>query len=203
MEDEKPNKRQIISRPFFEASQPSLYEFKGSPFFISGRMLPYLRRLQKRNIKTVTELDEFIEKVNLPSTLVRTLTEELEDKHEQRMYKEYGNAVTLIKFPEETHPFWNMKINDDGTYNKADVIMGGMETIGSAEREIHTVKMMSRFKALSDGKYAGKLHSLFGIPRVQKEMDKYLSFDFFPRFGGGIGLTRLARAFALLEESGS
>ena len=129
--------------------------------------------------------------------------QELEDKHEQRMYEEYGNAVTLIKFPESTHPFWNMKVNDDGTYNKADVIMGGMETIGSAEREIHTVKMMSRFKALSDGKYAGKLHSLFGIPRVQKEMDKYLSFDFFPRFGGGIGLTRLARAFALLEESGS
>ena len=34
-----------------------------------------------------------------------------------------------------TSPFWNMSRNDDGlTAKKMDVILGGMETIGSAER---------------------------------------------------------------------
>jgi len=127
----------------------------------------------------------------------------LENHHETQMYHEYGNSVTLTKFPEVTEPFWNMKSNNDGTYNKADVIMGGMETIGSAEREIHAVKMISRFKEVSQGKYAGKLHSLFGMPRVQKELEEYLSFEFFPRFGGGIGITRLAHALKLLNKNKS
>jgi len=31
-------------------------------------------------------------------------------------------------------------------------------------------------------------------------LNDFLSFDFFPRFGGGIGMTRLARAYELLSE---
>ena len=77
---------------------------------------------------------------------------------------------------------------------KCDVIMGGMETIGSAERSSDTEKMKEMFHTISDGMYADLLFKLFGKERVEKELDEFLSFDFFPRFGGGIGITRLISA---------
>lgn len=127
----------------------------------------------------------------------------IEAKHEEYLYDDYGDACILTDFPESTHPFWNMKEKEAGIYNKADVILGGMETIGSAEREVYPVKMLQRFKTISQGRYAGKLHADFGVPEVQKELDRYLSHDFFPRFGGGIGMTRLAKAIKRLEASGT
>ena len=38
------------------------------------------------------------------------------------------------------------------------------------------------------------LHNKFGRERVEKELDEFLEFDFFPRSGGGIGVQRLMRA---------
>jgi len=38
------------------------------------------------------------------------------------------------------------------------------------------------------------LYELFGEERVEKELEEFLSHDFFPRFGGGIGLTRVISA---------
>ena len=55
------------------------------------------------------------------------------------------------------------------------------------------------FHTISDGMYAHLLFKLFGKDRVEKELDEFLSFDFFPRFGGGIGITRLISA---LEKCG-
>ena len=50
------------------------------------------------------------------------------------------------------------------------------------------------FHTISDGMYADLLFKLFGKDRVEKELDEFLSFDFFPRFGGGIGVTRMISA---------
>jgi len=61
--------------------------------------------------------------------------------------------------------------------------------------------MRELFYTISEGGYSAKLFELFGKERVEKELDEFLSFDFFQRFGGGIGLTRLARAYQLLKES--
>ena len=36
---------------------------------------------------------------------------------------------------------------------------------------------------------------------VEKELEEFLALNFFERFGGGIGLTRLARAYEMLLES--
>ena len=55
------------------------------------------------------------------------------------------------------------------------------------------------FHTISDGMYADLLYKLFGKDRVEKELDEFLSFDFFPRFGGGIGVTRMISA---LEKCG-
>ena len=51
-----------------------------------------------------------------------------------------------------------------------------------------------RFHTISDGEYASLLYELFGEKRVEKELEEFLSYDFFPRYGGGIGMTRLISA---------
>ena len=124
----------------------------------------------------------------------------LEDEHESRMWKELGHCISLQNFPIRTSPFYNMRRSDKGTFNKIDVILFGQETIGSAERSSDVKTMRELFYTISDGGYAGKLFELFGKERVEKELDEFLSLDFFPRFGGGIGLTRMARAMELLKQ---
>ena len=126
----------------------------------------------------------------------------LEDEHETRMWKEKGTAISLQYFPLRTNPFWNMKQNasGDGIFNKVDVILYGQETIGSAERSCDVEKMKEMFYTIEDGGYAGKLFELFGKERVEEELEQFLSFDFFPRFGGGIGMTRMARAYELMKQ---
>lgn len=124
----------------------------------------------------------------------------LEDEHESRMWKEKGSVVSLQHFPLRTNPFWNMKHNEGSIFNKVDVILYGQETIGSAERSCDVEEMKHNFYTIENGKYAAKLFELFGKERVEAELEQFLSYDFFPRFGGGIGLTRMARAWELLQK---
>jgi len=124
----------------------------------------------------------------------------LEDEHEQRMWKEKGSVVSLQHFPIRTNPFWNMQHGTNGIFNKVDVIMYGQETIGSAERSCDVEKMREMFYTIENGGYSAKLFELFGKERVEKELEEFLSFEFFPRYGGGIGMTRLARAYELLKQ---
>ena len=84
-----------------------------------------------------------------------------------------------------------MKQNGDGTAAKIDVIISGQETIGSAERSSDPNEMIKMFHEISDGMYADLLYKLFGKERVDRELDDFLSLDFIPRVGGGIGITRL------------
>jgi aspartyl/asparaginyl-tRNA synthetase len=124
----------------------------------------------------------------------------LETEHEQKMCEKYGEATIIQHFPERTSPFWNMKHKGDGIFNKVDVILYGQETIGSAERATDKVEMRHMFETISDGGYKEKLYDLFGKDRVEKELDEYFDNDFFPRFGGGIGVTRLIRALKMREK---
>lgn len=126
-------------------------------------------------------------------------TVELEHEHEEQLRKDYGPVYFLKMFPNNTSPFWNMKQNSErtGLANKVDVIMHGMETIGSAERSTNKQEMREQFYNISDGNYAKILFSNFTRERVERELDEFLNFDFFPRFGGGIGMTRMIRAMKL------
>ena len=81
-----------------------------------------------------------------------------------------------------------------GTSKKIDVILGGMETIGSAERSTDVEQMRDTFHTITDGAYANLLFELFGKERVQAELEEFLKHDFFPRVGGGIGMTRMISA---------
>ena len=124
---------------------------------------------------------------------------ELENMHEDRLCKEYGPVVFLENFPLETSPFWNMKLYDDDKTKskKVDVLLWGMETIGSAQRSTDKDEMKHQFLNISDTQYSEKLFNLFGRDRVQEELDEFLKFDFFERSGGGIGMTRMIRAMKL------
>jgi aspartyl/asparaginyl-tRNA synthetase len=124
-------------------------------------------------------------------------TQEIKASHELLMQKDFGNALMLEHFPQHTHPFWNMKQGQNGFYNKIDVILHGMETIGSAERSTNVNEMRETFYTLSDGQYAQLLFNAFGEERVTEELDAYLALPLFPRFGAGIGVTRMARALTL------
>ncbi len=128
---------------------------------------------------------------------------EISAEIEIKMQTEFGDVISLEKFPKRTHPFWNMKYGGDGLYHKIDVILAGMETIGSAERSCNPEEMRETFFTISEGKYAQLLFDAFGKERVMAELDAFLALSFFPRFGAGIGVTRLARAMickGLLEE---
>ena len=119
---------------------------------------------------------------------------ELEAKHENKMYDEFGTAM-ITDFPEFTSPFWNMSRYDDkDASKKIDVILGGMETIGSAERSTDVDMMRDTFHTITKGEYSQLLFQLFGKDRVEAELEKFLEFDFFPRVGGGIGMTRMIAA---------
>ncbi len=124
----------------------------------------------------------------------------LENEHEQRMWEEKGSVISLQNFPRRTNPFWNMKHNNGEIFNKVDVILYGQETIGSAERSSDVEKMKEMFYTIENGGYSAKLFELFGKERVEKELEEFLSLNFFERFGGGIGLTRMARAYELMKQ---
>jgi len=134
------------------------------------------------------------------SVLAKYTGPELDASHEEELYKEYGDVFFLTHFPESTSPFWNMKLGeldvkkDKKLANKCDVIMGGMETIGSAERGTDVEEMREQFYTISEGGYAELLFNLFGKERVEKELNEFLAHDFIPRFGGGIGVTRMISA---------
>lgn len=121
-------------------------------------------------------------------------TKELTYKHENAMLANFGPIVFCRDFPIYTSPFWNMKKKDATHANKIDVIIYGNETIGSAERSSSVPDMTESFYSISEGKYSKKLFDLFGKARVEQELHEFLELNFFPRSGGGIGLTRLIDA---------
>ena len=121
--------------------------------------------------------------------------------HETTMFDVSGSTM-ITDFPEFTSPFWNMSRYEDGIHSKKiDVILGGMETIGSAERSTDVDQMRDTFHTITNGEYANLLFDLFGKERVEAELEKFLEFDFFPRVGGGIGMTRMISALDLLSNS--
>ena len=127
-------------------------------------------------------------------------TDILESNHEEIMWRDLGSSISLQNFPLRTNPFWNMKHNDNNIFNKIDVILYGQETIGSAERSCDPEKMREMFYTIENGGYCNKLFELFGKERVEKELEDFLSLNFFPRYGAGVGLTRMARAYQFMLE---
>ena len=136
-----------------------------------------------------TDYDDIAEKYNV---------ELLENEHEEQLNEDDGPVHFINNFPERTSPFWNMQLHDSKKHaNKIDVILHGIETIGSAERSTNPEDMKNTFLTISEGEYAKMLYDNFGEERVNNELEEFLKLDFFPRSGGGIGVTRMIRALKL------
>jgi len=116
----------------------------------------------------------------------------LDHDHEQRLCDDHGAVVFITDFPNRSDPFWNMMQHDNGTHaKKIDVIMSGMETIGSAQRSSDPAQMREMFDTIADGGYKQILYDRFSEERTEAEMKDFLSLPFITRSGGGIGITRL------------
>ena len=163
--------------------------------FESGGTMDDLRKLEARLLKHLGFAEPTILKYE--DVCRHYGVSEIKAEQEGAMERDFGSVISLESFPQRTHPFWNMKHNKDGIFNKIDVILHGCETIGSAERASDPQEMYENFHTISDGNYAKLLFQAFGKERVMKELDEYLSLPFFPRFGAGIGITRLVRAMQL------
>jgi len=197
---------ELLSNPSAEGFFCVSTSYRAEPDPVPGRhetIFPMFEFEMKGGVEELKKLEiELCEYLGLKLDLgsIRTYQEwsdvysvekggELQHDHE-----EWIGRGMITDFPEYTSPFWNMSRNDDGTSRKIDVILGGKETIGSAERSTDKEQMRDTFYTISDGQYAQLIIDLFGKERVEKELEEFLSFDFFPRSGGGIGMQRLISA---------
>jgi aspartyl/asparaginyl-tRNA synthetase len=122
---------------------------------------------------------------------------ELKAEHETKMWEEFGDVVIITDFPRFTSPFFNMSYKGDDIFNKADFIICGMETFGTAERSSDVNQMKESFYTISDGEYSKILFDRFGKDRVEEELNYYFSLPMRNRFGGGIGMSRLIKSLKL------
>ena len=196
---------ELLSNPSVEGFFCVSTSYRAEPNPVEGRhetIFPMFEFEMKGGVEELEDLEkELCEWIGLPLDQVNVKTysdwekefrtDDLDHAHELAI----GQGM-ITKFPERTSPFWNMARNSDDTSKKIDVILGGMETIGSAERSTDKEQMRETFHTISDGQYAELLYKLFGKDRVEKELDEVLEFDFFPRSGGGIGRQRLMSALS-------
>ncbi len=201
--------KEILQNPGIPGVFCITTSYRNEPFPIPGRhdkIFPMFEFESRGNMDDMRQLEaELLQFLGFPrpaSHLYNDLckkyaVDELNAEVELLMQRDFGNVISLEHFPQHTHPFWNMKHGKDGIFNKIDVILYGMETIGSAERSTNVDEMRENFFSISDGQYAKLLFSAFGEERVVNELDEYLSLPMFARFGAGIGITRMARAMAL------
>ena len=192
---------ELLSNPSAEGFFCLSTSYRAEPNPVPGRhetIFPMFEFEMKGGVEELKQMEiELCKHLGLPELTIETYddwakifsTKELDHDHE----KSIGSGM-ITDFPEWTSPFWNMARNDDGTSKKIDVILGGQETIGSAERSTDKEQMRDTFYTISDGQYAQLIIDLFGKERVEQELEQFLDFDFFPRSGGGIGVTRLISA---------
>ena len=194
---------ELLSNPSAEGFFCVSTSYRAEPNPVPGRhetIFPMFEFEMKGGVEDLRKMEiELCEYLGLPALDIRTYAQwaheykvrELDHGHESAI----GSGM-ITEFPEWTSPFWNMARNGDGTSRKIDVILGGMETIGSAERSTNVDEMRDTFHTISDGGYAALLYRKFGKERVEAELDEFLNFDFFPRSGGGIGMQRLMTALS-------
>lgn len=168
-------------------------------FEMHGDMLA-LRDLERRLLKFVgfSSKSEFVY-ANYMNMANRYGVKELIGEHEKKMWEEFGPVVFLQHFPEYTSPFWNMlRIGD--LSQKIDVLLYGIETIGSAQRSCNVEEMRDRFLNISNGEYAATMFSNFTEEQVMAELNAFLNKvkeNPLVRSGGGIGGIRWIRALKL------
>lgn len=197
---------ELLKNPEYQGVFCLTTSYRNESNLVPGRHLltPYIFEFEAQgdmeNLKAMeTEVLEYMgfdkpKTINYEDLAAKYGVDTLENEHESRMSKEESYAVLLQNFPIRTNPYWNMKYSGNGIFKKVDVILDGMETFGSAERSCNKEEMEKFFYSVENGEYAKTLFAKTDKKRVLKELDEYLSLDFFPRYGAGIGIYRLCSA---------
>lgn len=200
---------ELLKNPNVPGVFCSTTSYRNEPFPIPGRhdkIFPMFEFEAAGDMNVLRELEaELLEFLGFPRPTSLQYEDicrqyeihEIKSDHELILQRDYGDNISLENFPLRTDPFWNMKHNKHGIFNKIDVVLFGMETMGSAERSTNVTEMREFFYNLSGGQYCQLLFNAFGRERVEAELEEYLSLPMFERFGGGIGVTRMARAMKL------
>src|SRR3990167_7131103 len=182
---------EILKNPDVPGVFCSTTSYRNEPKPIPGRhekIFPMFEFEAAGDMKTLKKLEaELLEFLGFPAAISciyddiceQYSIDEISAEYELRLQKEIGNVISLEHFPKRTHPFWNMKHDKNGLYSKIDVILYGMETIGSAERSTNAIEMRDNFFTISNGQYAEVLFNAFGKERVLQELDEYLSLPMF------------------------
>lgn len=203
----------LLQNPIFRGVFCVSTSYRNEPFPVAGRhdlVFPMFEFESHGDMNALRSLEaDLLQHMGFPVAKSITYddackeigTDILDGSDEGKLEKKHGSVISLEKFPLRTDPFWNMRHLGFGLYGKIDVLLYGMETIGSAERSTNVEEMREQFHTISNGQYAGLLFNAFGRHRVETELEAYLTHAMFPRFGGGIGLTRMARAMSLLKGS--
>ncbi len=199
----------LLSNPDVEGVFCQTTSFRDEPFPVPGRhdkIFPMFEFEGKGDINELKAIEKGLLlslgfdkplSINYAECCKKYNTDILQAEHEKLMQEDYGTSISLEKFPVTSHPFWNMEHINDGIFNKIDIILYGMETIGSAARSCDVKEMRHYFNNVSNGKYAKLLFNKFTEERVTQELEEYLSLEMTPRYGGGIGITRMERAMKL------
>ncbi len=200
---------ELLKNPSAPGVFCSTTSYRNEPFPIPGRhdkIFPMFEFEAAGGMTKLRELEaELLEFLGFPAPISLQYEDicrqyginEIKSDHELILQRDYGNIISLEHFPLRTDPFWNMKHDKHGIFNKIDVVLFGMETIGSAERSTNVLEMREFFHNISGGQYSQLLFNAFGRERVEAELEEYLALPMFERFGGGIGVTRMARAMKL------
>jgi len=194
---------ELLTNPSAEGFFCVSTSYRAEPNPVPGRhetIFPMFEFEMKGGVNDLKEIEiELCQYLGLPELNIKTYAKWADEYKVRELDHGHESAIgsgMITNFPEWTSPFWNMARNSDGTSRKIDVILGGMETIGSAERSTNVDEMRDTFHTISDGGYAALLYRKFGKERVEAELDEFLNFDFFPRSGGGIGMQRLMSALS-------
>lgn len=182
--------------------------YRVEPNMVRGRHFPIFPMIEFESLGNFSDLRSFVHAFCRAfsfkdfawmehDTLAEAHNEtEITHKIENSLFSENEfEGVFIQRFPEHTNPFWNMRREETSDHAlKIDVILGGQETIGAAERSVDAQQMAESFFTIENGAYAQKLFDLFGEERVLDELDDFLSLEMIDRYGGGIGVTRLIQA---------
>jgi len=124
--------------------------------------------------------------------------EEIGDNEKKVLCDEEGAVFFLKNFPRHTLPFWNIKMEGD-IAKKVDVVLHGQETIVSAEKSCDKGEMRDMFGCVSESGYDNILYDKFTKDQIDREFSAFMEKDFFPRYSGGIGITRMIRALKMSD----
>ena len=94
---------------------------------------------------------------------------------------------------------WDQRCPNGGSGRHSTHSSASASSGGSAERSCDIEAMKEEFYTISEGGYSNLLFDLFGKERVEAELDEFFQHDFIPRFGGGIGMTRIISALRTLD----